>query len=176
MPSVLPFWHHDDVIKWKHFSRYWPFVRGIHRSPVDFPHKDQWRGALMFSLICVWINVWVNNREASDLRRYRAHRDVIVMIVWVTDWLQTVEWAMYAPHVACVNIPAMHNSVWVKTNSNVSSPVVYNSNPTLPVFYTPLSLYTWTKTKNHCVIKTSNVTPHVKLTMPRSHTWGWNVH
>ena len=23
---------HDDVIKWKHFPRYWPFVRGIHRS------------------------------------------------------------------------------------------------------------------------------------------------
>ena len=23
---------HDDVIKWKHFPRYWPFARGIHRS------------------------------------------------------------------------------------------------------------------------------------------------
>ena len=40
--------HHDDVIKWKHFPRYWPFVRGIHRSPVNSPHKGQWRGALMF--------------------------------------------------------------------------------------------------------------------------------
>ena len=39
---------HDDVIKWKHFPRYWPFVRGIRRSPVNFPHKGQWRGALMF--------------------------------------------------------------------------------------------------------------------------------
>ena len=29
--------YHDDVIKWKHFTRYWPFVRGIHRSTVDFP-------------------------------------------------------------------------------------------------------------------------------------------
>ena len=57
---------HDDVIKWKHFPRYWPFVRGIHRSPVNSPHKGQWRGALMFSLICVWINGWVNNREAGD--------------------------------------------------------------------------------------------------------------
>ena len=27
---------HDDVIKWRHFPRYWPFVRGIHRSPVMF--------------------------------------------------------------------------------------------------------------------------------------------
>ena len=33
----------------------------------------------MFSLIWVWINDWVNNREAGDLRRYRAHYDVIVM-------------------------------------------------------------------------------------------------
>ena len=64
---------HNDVIKWKHFPRYWPFVRGIHRSPVNSPHKGQWRGALMFSLICVWINGWVNNREAGDLKRHRPH-------------------------------------------------------------------------------------------------------
>ena len=70
---------HDDVIKWKHFPRYWPFVRGIHRSPVNSPHKGQWRRALMFSLICVWINGWVNTHEAGDLRRYRAHYDVTVM-------------------------------------------------------------------------------------------------
>ena len=73
---------HDDVIKWKHFPRYWPFVRGIHRSPVNSPHKGQWRGALMFNLICARINVWVNNREAGDLRRYRTHYDVIVMPFW----------------------------------------------------------------------------------------------
>ena len=48
-------WHlHDDVIKWKHFPCYWPFVREIHRWPVDFPHKGQWRGALMFSLMYAW--------------------------------------------------------------------------------------------------------------------------
>ena len=70
---------HDDVIKWKHFPRYWPFVRGIHRSPVNSPHKGQWRGALMFSLISAWINRWVNNRVAGDLRRHPAHYDVIVM-------------------------------------------------------------------------------------------------
>ena len=70
---------HDDVIKWKHFPRYWPFVRGIHRSTMNSPHKIQWREALMFSLICAWINGWVNNREAGDLRRHRAHYDLIVM-------------------------------------------------------------------------------------------------
>ena len=70
---------HDDVIKWKHFPRYWPFVRGIHRSPVNSTHKGQWRGALMLPLICVWTNAWVNNRDAGDLRRYRVHYDVTVM-------------------------------------------------------------------------------------------------
>ena len=73
---------HDDVIKWKHFPRNWPFVRKIHRSPVNFPHKGQWRGALMFSLIYVWINDWANNREAGDLRRQHGHYDVIVMSHW----------------------------------------------------------------------------------------------
>ena len=51
-------------------------------SPVtdEFPaHKGQWRGALMFSLNCAWINGWVNNREAGDLRRHRAHYNVTVM-------------------------------------------------------------------------------------------------
>ena len=70
---------HDDVLKWKHFPRYWSFVRGIHRSPVNSPHKGQWHGALMFSVICVWIYDWINNREAVDLGCYRAHYDVTVM-------------------------------------------------------------------------------------------------
>ena len=70
---------HDDVIKWNHFPRYWPFVRGIHRSPVNSPDKGQWRGALMFSFTCAWINAWVNNREAGNFWRHRAHYDVIVM-------------------------------------------------------------------------------------------------
>ena len=80
MYQVLSF--HDDVIKWKYFPRYWPFVRGIHRSLVNSPHKGQWRGASMLSLICIWISGWVNNREADDLRRYRAHYDVIVIMLW----------------------------------------------------------------------------------------------
>ena len=70
---------HDDVIKWKHFPRYWPFVRGIHRWPVDSPHKGQWRGVWMFSLICAWTNDWGNNRDTGDLRRHRAYYDVTVM-------------------------------------------------------------------------------------------------
>ena len=76
----------DDVIKWKHFPRYWPFVRGIHRSPVNSPHKGQWLGALMLSLMCARINSWVNNREAGDLRRYRHHYYVIVMLMTWWHW------------------------------------------------------------------------------------------
>ena len=55
----------------------------FHRSPVDLPvdslHKGQWRGALMYSVICAWTNAWANNRDAGDLRWYRAHNDVTLM-------------------------------------------------------------------------------------------------
>ena len=72
---------HDDVIKWKHFPRYWPFVWGIHRSRW-IPHTKASDAELWcFSLLCVWINGWVNSREAGDLRRHRGHYDVIVMIL-----------------------------------------------------------------------------------------------
>ena len=145
---------HDYArFEFEHFPRYWPFVRGIHRLPVNSSQKGKWRGALTFSLICAlnkrlskqswgwwffskrlnnwhasygrtrlrkiwiwtfsallalragnspvtgeflserqvtrnfdvfflsapWINGWVNNREAGDLRRHSAHYDVIAM-------------------------------------------------------------------------------------------------
>ena len=61
------------------FSALLAICAGNSPIAVNSPHKGQWRGALMFSLLCVWINGWVNNREACDLRRYRAHCDVTVM-------------------------------------------------------------------------------------------------
>ena len=64
------------------FSALLAFLRGIHRSPVNSQHKGRWRGALIFSLICDRINGWVNNGEAGDFRRHRAHCDVIVMSLW----------------------------------------------------------------------------------------------
>ena len=101
---------HDDVIKWKHFPRYWPFVRGIHLSSVNSPHKGQWRGALMFSLICVWINGWVNNRKASDLRRHRGHYDVNVM-------------KLYRASAVCVSD---ENTFLFVLNSNTYNQVYYD--------------------------------------------------
>ena len=77
---VETYLYYDYVIKLRHFPRYWPFVLGIHRSPVNSPHKGQWRGGLMFSLIFAWMNAWVNNREAGYFRHHRAHYDVSVMI------------------------------------------------------------------------------------------------
>ena len=69
----------DDIINWKHFPRYWSFGRGIHQPPVNSPHKGQWCRALIFSLICAWKNVCINNRDAGDMRHHCAHYDVIVM-------------------------------------------------------------------------------------------------
>ena len=92
--DTVPQYRCDDVIKWKHFPRYWPFVWGIQRAPLNSPHRGQWHGALMFSLICSRINGWVNNSEAGDLRRHCTHYDVIVMInrrtmsTWYIYWCQ----------------------------------------------------------------------------------------
>ena len=106
---------HDDVIKWKCFPRYWPFVQGIHRWPVNFPHKGQWRGGLMFSFICAWINAWVNNREAGDLRRHCAHYDVTVM-----NYCN--EMARYASHspinIIKYDFPGIHIDQMTKQPAN----------------------------------------------------------
>ena len=63
----------------KKFSALLAFCAGNSLIPGEFPYKGQWRGALMFSLICAWTNRWVNNREAGDLRRNQAHYDVSVI-------------------------------------------------------------------------------------------------
>ena len=90
---------HDDVIRWKHFPRYWPFVRGIHRSPVSSPHKGQWRGVWMFSLICPLINGWVNTHEASDLRRHRTHCEVTAMFISLIYWTSILKLAIFQLHI-----------------------------------------------------------------------------
>ena len=68
---------------WRHqmesFSALLALCAGNSPVPVNSPHKGQWRGALMFSLICAWINHWVNNREGGVLRRHRGYYDVNVM-------------------------------------------------------------------------------------------------
>ena len=99
------------------------------------PHNGQWRGASMFSLICVWINGWVNNREAGDLRRNRAHYDVIVMI-WDSNYIPLhlcVPDSTYLPpsHTLHTDMSFFWHSVQYfvvflhvsKSNDNVHQPV-----------------------------------------------------
>ena len=84
-------------------------LRGIHRSPVNSPHTDQWRGALMFSLICAWTGSWVNNQDAGDLRRHRAHYDVTVM------WCRIViQWSWQPWDLSAFNTSLLSNFELVK--------------------------------------------------------------
>ena len=66
---------------WRHQMETFSALQAIcvGNSPVNSPHKGQWRGALMISLICAWINGWRNICDAGDLRRHRAHYDIKVM-------------------------------------------------------------------------------------------------
>ena len=61
------------------FSALLPFCAEYSPVTGELPHKGQWRGALMFSLICARMNGWANNGDAGDLKRHLAHYDVIVM-------------------------------------------------------------------------------------------------
>ena len=123
---------HDDVIKWKHFPRYWPFVRGTHRSPVNSRHKGQWHEALMFSLIYARIKGWVNTCEAGDLRRHHAHYEVIVMDtgthftkgLWAYDWnllnnliiviIMLIHSSVKFSHVTTIELSKMPNCVLIR--------------------------------------------------------------
>ena len=90
---------------WRHqmetFSALLALCAGNSPVPVNSPHKGQWRGALMFTLICAGINDWVNNREAGDLRRHLDHYDVSVMmshgITYVVYGPILLTWANFNP-------------------------------------------------------------------------------
>ena len=80
-------WDKNSLVvspRWRHqmetFSALLALRAGNSPVPVNSPHKGQWRGALMFSLICARMSDWVNNREAGDLRRHRGHYDVSEML------------------------------------------------------------------------------------------------
>ena len=96
------------------FSGYWPFVQGIHRFPVNSPHKGQWCRALMFSFICTWINGWVNNSEAGDLRCHSAHYDVIVaQYCWWPDDTKGMALALFFQNIKASTILCVEEGcVW----------------------------------------------------------------
>ena len=115
---------HGDVIKWKHFPRYWPFVRGMHRSPVSSTHKGQWRGALMFSLICTCMDGWVNNHEAGDLRRHHAYYAVTVM-----QWNYRL--TLYVPELCLFSSYTIYriSDCWYKKNKFDRHGINHQGNP-----------------------------------------------
>ena len=82
---------HDDVMNWKHFLRYWPFVRGIHRSPMDSPSQRPVTRNFDVFFDLRPKRGCASNRDAGDLRRHRAHYDVTVMTsLWkiaLKEWL-----------------------------------------------------------------------------------------
>ena len=117
-------------------------------SPVtgESPHKDRWRGALMFSLICAWINGWVNYREAGDLRRHSTHYDVTIMIsrhpcllaasvipTWSNTspcWWWTVTGRFCGCRRSSTTVPAL--SIW-RTTPLMSKPVICVLGPGLMI-------------------------------------------
>ena len=103
-PAFPPF--QVDVIKWKHFSRHWPFVRGIHRSTVDSPRKGQWLGALFVLFDLQFTICWANNPDACNLRRHRAHYDVTGMHSPVSIWNTTSH--------ACAKVMWHHQLCWYR--------------------------------------------------------------
>ena len=85
---------HYDVINWKHFLRYWPFVRGIHRWPVDSPHKGPVTTQTFdVTLLLVWTNGWTNTRLTGNSRRHDCHLTLpqcltftLVIVIPVVQW------------------------------------------------------------------------------------------
>ena len=74
---MILLWY-DDVIQWKHFTRYWPWC-GESTGHRWIPRTKASDAELCCFLRFTWINGWVNNREAVDLRRHHAQFDVTVM-------------------------------------------------------------------------------------------------
>ena len=93
------------------FSALLDVCAGIHRSPVNSPHKGQWRGAFMFSLVSSWINGWVNKREAGDLRRQCPYYDVIVM-----DYLTASDCQGYFEDSGAVE-PRTPLNIWLESTA-----------------------------------------------------------
>ena len=100
---------HEDIIRWKYFPGYRPFVRRIHRSPVNAPHKGQWRRTLIFSLICAWTDGWVTVEtlviwDAIVLimtsLQCRQGRHYIYKYILFRDWVRHVE-----------GVPALYNKL-----------------------------------------------------------------
>ena len=110
------------------FSALLALCAGNSPSPVNSPHKGQWRGALMFSLIRAWIHGWVNTCEAGDLRRHRGHYDVNVMfyVMWILVTWYILFQNTFIYHIYIYIIPrcfVLHKCILLSTNRRQMTPV-----------------------------------------------------
>ena len=109
-PPLCRFFH-DHVIKWKHFPRYWQFVRGIHRSPVNSPHKGQWCGALMVFHLRPYIRL---SKQSQGWCFETLSRPL---------WRQCNVPRIRQPHFGCQEFApsAIHRRNWKQSNSACSA-------------------------------------------------------
>ena len=75
--NMRPWWRHQMET----FAALLALFEGNSLVTGEFPSQSQWRGALMFSLLCAWTNGWANHRDAGDLRRHRVHCGITEMSV-----------------------------------------------------------------------------------------------
>ena len=75
------------------------------------PHTGQWRGALLFSFICAWINGWINNGKAGDLRRHRGHYNVTAMQILDINGCPSLDDVTYEG-VFAMGIPSASGWYW----------------------------------------------------------------
>ena len=114
-------------------------MRGIHNSPVNSPLKGQWCRALMFSFICAWINSWVNNCKAGDLRCHHAHYDLTVMkILRKMPFRHPLGWDVELPIVSSklVYVPHIDGLAQKRRNSiaNALQLCLSCTNPSMSLF------------------------------------------
>ena len=135
---------------------WWRHQMGTFSASLNSPHKGQWRGALRFSLICAWINGWVNNRETGDLRRHRAHNDVIVMNCY--DITVCKHWHQYNKTIFVTHNSNNYNSTTITRilERYVSSP--------LAIKYCIKRNYHWRYTRNS----------HMEVNIICRISWGYN--
>ena len=136
-------------------------VRGIQRSPVNSPHKGQWRGALMFSLICAWTNGWVNNRDAGDLRRHRTHYHCnTVMRTLIALWVvglsklfnKTIELAVIRKTMwPLCGVTVIFKQISTSFKNCFAAPSRQSNNNTLMIFIATWPTETVSKEKNKIV-------------------------
>ena len=105
---------HDSVIKWEHFPRYWPFVRGIHR------HR------------------WISLTKASDAERWcfrwsapeqMVEQTIETLVIW--DAIVPIMTVMVVSPKFVLNLQGEHRTISFAFNFSVSGFIICKFCPQL---------------------------------------------